>query len=86
MTPQGHASPPRWVPVPCRYLGATAKAAYAFTPFREGDILEFGCVRLKALETPGHTPESISILVYDLNASGTQAHAVLTGDTLFYDS
>jgi len=35
------------------------------------------------METPGHTPESISILVYDLNASDAQPHAVLTGDTLF---
>src|SRR5580700_9381552 len=65
------------------YLGAAAKAAYAFTPLRDGDILEFGGVRLKALETPGHTAESISIVVYDLNTSDTQPHAVLTGDTLF---
>lgn len=65
------------------YLGAAAKASYAFTPFHDGDVLEFGSVRLKALETPGHTPESISILVYDLKASDTQPHAVLTGDTLF---
>ncbi len=65
------------------YLGAAAKAAYAFTPLRDGDIVEFGRVRLKALETPGHTPESISILIYDLDASDTQPHAVLTGDTLF---
>ncbi len=65
------------------YLGAAAKAAYAFTPLREGDVVEFGRVRLKALETPGHTPESISILVYDLDVSETQPHAVLTGDTLF---
>jgi glyoxylase-like metal-dependent hydrolase (beta-lactamase superfamily II) len=65
------------------YLGAAAKAGYAFTPLRDGDILEFGRVRLKVLETPGHTPESISILVYDLNAGDTQPHAVLTGDTLF---
>ncbi|HVA72413.1 MAG TPA: MBL fold metallo-hydrolase [Candidatus Limnocylindrales bacterium] len=65
------------------YLGAAAKAAYAFTPLRDGDILEFGRVRLKMLETPGHTPESISIVVYDLNTSDTQPHAVLTGDTLF---
>jgi rhodanese-related sulfurtransferase len=35
------------------------------------------------METPGHTPESISILVYDLNASEVQPHGVLTGDTLF---
>ena len=65
------------------YLGAAAKAKYAFTPLHDGEILEFGRVRLKILETPGHTPESISILVYDLNASDTQPHAVLTGDTLF---
>ncbi len=65
------------------YLGAAAKAGYAFTPMRDGDILEFGRVRFKILETPGHTPESISIVVYDLNASDTQPHAVLTGDTLF---
>ena len=69
------------------YLGATAKASYPFTPLHDGEILEFGNVRLKALETPGHTPESISILVYDLSASsagnGAQPYAVLTGDTLF---
>jgi glyoxylase-like metal-dependent hydrolase (beta-lactamase superfamily II)/rhodanese-related sulfurtransferase len=65
------------------YLGAAAKASYAFTPLHDGDILEFGRVRLKALETPGHTPESTSILVYDLNASASEPHAVLAGDTLF---
>ena len=65
------------------YLGAAAKAKYVFTPLHEGETLEFGRVRLKILETPGHTPESISILVFDLNASDTQPHAVLTGDTLF---
>jgi glyoxylase-like metal-dependent hydrolase (beta-lactamase superfamily II) len=65
------------------YLGAAAKAGYAFTPLHDGDILEFGRLRLKILETPGHTPESISIVVYDLDASDTQPHAVLTGDTLF---
>jgi hydroxyacylglutathione hydrolase len=65
------------------YLGAAAKAGYAFTPVRDGDILEFGRVRLKVMETPGHTPESISIVVYDLNISDSQPGAVLTGDTLF---
>ena len=64
-------------------LGAAAKAGYAFTPLRDGSTIEFGRVRLKAMETPGHTPESVSILVYDLNGSDTQPHAVLTGDTLF---
>ena len=65
------------------YLGAAAKAAYEFTPLRDGDAIEFGQVRLRALETPGHTPESISILVYDLSASNDQPQAVFTGDTLF---
>jgi hydroxyacylglutathione hydrolase len=65
------------------YLGAAAKAGYAFTPLHDGDTLAFGRIRLKMLETPGHTPESISIVVYDLDASDSQPHAVLTGDTLF---
>jgi glyoxylase-like metal-dependent hydrolase (beta-lactamase superfamily II)/rhodanese-related sulfurtransferase len=65
------------------YLGARATAEYAFTPLADGDRIEFGRVRLQAIETPGHTPESISIAVYDLAASATGPHAVLTGDTLF---
>src|SRR3984957_3844165 len=65
------------------YLGASAKAKYAFTPLKDGEGIDFGKVRLRALETPGHTPESISILVYDLAVSATQPNAVLTGDTLF---
>ena len=68
------------------YLGAAAKAKYAFTPLHDGEVLEFGRVRLKALETPGHTPESISLLVYDLSdgaEKGARPYAVLTGDTLF---
>jgi glyoxylase-like metal-dependent hydrolase (beta-lactamase superfamily II)/rhodanese-related sulfurtransferase len=65
------------------YLGAAAKAAYAFAPMKDGSTVEFGNVRLKTLETPGHTPESISILVFDLSVSDTLPYAVLTGDTLF---
>ncbi len=65
------------------YLGAKAKAGYQFTPLADGSVLEFGSVRLKTLETPGHTPESISITVYDLNRSASEPYAVLTGDTLF---
>jgi hydroxyacylglutathione hydrolase len=65
------------------YLGAAAKAAYAFAPLRDGSLVEFGRVRLQALETPGHTPESISIVLYDLNVSEKKPYAVLTGDTLF---
>src|SRR6201993_4573270 len=65
------------------YLGAKAQTEYRFTPLADGSLVEFGRVRLKALETPGHTPESISILVYDLERSSVEPYAVLTGDTLF---
>jgi hydroxyacylglutathione hydrolase len=65
------------------YLGAAAKAEYPFTALNDGDMVEFGRVRLRALATPGHTAESISILVFDLDRSATEPHAVLTGDTLF---
>ena len=65
------------------HLGATAKAEYAFTPMKHGDVLELGSVRLEILETPGHTAESISILVYDRQRDPVRPCAVLTGDTLF---
>jgi hydroxyacylglutathione hydrolase len=65
------------------YLGAAARAEYPFTPLADGDRVEFGNVRLQALETPGHTPESLSILVYDRARSLDEPYAVLTGDTLF---
>jgi glyoxylase-like metal-dependent hydrolase (beta-lactamase superfamily II)/rhodanese-related sulfurtransferase len=65
------------------YLGARAEAEYAFTPLSDGEAVEIGSVRLVALETPGHSPESVSILVYDLETDPERPHAVLTGDTLF---
>jgi hydroxyacylglutathione hydrolase len=65
------------------YLGASASAEYTFTPLADGDGIDLGRVRLQALATPGHTPESISIEVYDLDLSAAEPFAVLTGDTLF---
>jgi glyoxylase-like metal-dependent hydrolase (beta-lactamase superfamily II)/rhodanese-related sulfurtransferase len=50
-------------------LGRTAQAEYAFVPMGNGDALEFGDVRIEVLETPGHTPESISLVVFDLAGS-----------------
>jgi rhodanese-related sulfurtransferase len=50
---------------------------------RDGEEVRVGRVRLVALETPGHSPESISILVYDCEAGDDVPCAVLTGDTLF---
>jgi rhodanese-related sulfurtransferase/glyoxylase-like metal-dependent hydrolase (beta-lactamase superfamily II) len=65
------------------HLGARAKAEYAFVSMNDGDTLEFPGLRLQVLETPGHTIESISILVFDLEKNPAKPHAVLTGDTLF---
>src|SRR5919197_90918 len=65
------------------YLGAAARAEYAFTALHDGDTIELGSIRLAALETPGHTAESISLLVFDLARSADAPYAVLTGDTLF---
>ncbi len=64
-------------------LGSKAKAEYAFVPMRDGESLAFPGMRLQVLETPGHTIESISILVYDRAKSDSVPCAVLTGDTLF---
>ena len=68
-------------------LGARANADYAFVPMKDGETLDFPGLRLQILETPGHTIESISILVFDLSKDAKQdaskPYAVLTGDTLF---
>lgn len=65
------------------YLGARAEAEYEFTLLRDGDSIRLGSVRLTALETPGHTPEGISLLVFDEAKDKINPHAVLTGDALF---
>lgn len=65
------------------HLGRRAQAEYAFTPAQDGDTVVFGTVRMEILETPGHTPESISILLYDLTRDERKPWAVFTGDTLF---
>jgi rhodanese-related sulfurtransferase/glyoxylase-like metal-dependent hydrolase (beta-lactamase superfamily II) len=65
------------------HLGSRAAAEYAFVPMHDGDTLDFPGMRLQILETPGHTIESISILVFDLARSSTNPYAVLTGDTMF---
>ena len=64
-------------------LGAHAVADYEFTPLADGESFEMGRTRLQFLGTPGHTPEAISILLFDLAADPDTPHAVLTGDTLF---
>ncbi len=65
------------------HLGARASAEYRFAPMGDGATVRLGGARLVVLETPGHSPESISILVYDAAVSDELPYAVLTGDTLF---
>lgn len=64
------------------YFGAAAKARFSHVPLRDGDEVKVGTILIKALETPGHTPESICLVVTDLEKSN-RPYAVLTGDTLF---
>ncbi|HEY6866605.1 MAG TPA: rhodanese-like domain-containing protein [Candidatus Eisenbacteria bacterium] len=63
-------------------IGARAEAGFAHRALRDGDEIRVGAVRIVALETPGHTPESLSFLVYE-HAGDPKPAAVLTGDTLF---
>ena len=65
------------------HLGSRAEAEYAFVPMKDSDTLDFPGLRLQVLETPGHTIESISILVFDLRKNSAEPYAVLTGDALF---
>lgn len=64
-------------------MGSRAETQYPLVKMRDGDTLEFPSLRLQVLETPGHTIESISILVFDLKKDRGKPYAVLTGDTLF---
>jgi glyoxylase-like metal-dependent hydrolase (beta-lactamase superfamily II)/rhodanese-related sulfurtransferase len=62
--------------------GAGAAVDFDVQPLSDGDELSLGDVRLVVLATPGHTPESICIVVYE-HAGDAVPYGVLTGDTLF---
>jgi hydroxyacylglutathione hydrolase len=64
------------------YMGAQAGATFPHVPVRDGFELKFGKASIRVLETPGHTPESICLVVTDEEKSSSP-WAVLTGDTLF---
>lgn len=64
------------------YLGAKAGATFPHVGAKEGDEIRVGRCVLGFIETPGHTPESMCVLVTDLER-GPEPWAVLTGDTLF---
>jgi glyoxylase-like metal-dependent hydrolase (beta-lactamase superfamily II)/rhodanese-related sulfurtransferase len=62
------------------YVSKLLSAEYPHQPFDEGDAIILGHITLKALNTPGHSPDSISIVAIDENG---KEKAVFTGDTLF---
>jgi hydroxyacylglutathione hydrolase len=62
------------------YISEYARAEYPHRPFDEGDEIRVGKIKLSAINTPGHSPDSICILLQ--NESGLD-HALFTGDTLF---
>src|SRR5215469_4988609 len=62
--------------------GAGAEVAFPFEPLRDHQRLSLGDVTLEILATPGHTPESICVLVWE-HPGDRAPHGVLTGDTLF---
>jgi hydroxyacylglutathione hydrolase len=65
------------------YIGERAGAKFPHVGLRDGSSVQFGDVEIRALETPGHTPESTCLLVFKREASADKPWAVLTGDTLF---
>jgi len=64
------------------YLGSAVDAPFPHVAVHDGDEIRMGRVILRFMETPGHTVESVSIAVIDLDRGETPC-AVLTGDTLF---
>jgi len=58
----------------------SANVSYLFEPIKEGDAISIGNPRLKVLHTPGHTPESMSLLVAEYPK--TSEGIIFTGDTL----
>lgn len=63
-------------------LHESADVSFDFTPLTDGQEIDLGNVAVRVLHTPGHTPESICLLVTD-KTRGPEPWFVLTGDTLF---
>ena len=60
----------------------SAKVAFPFRRLKDGDVLDLGNVQVTVLHTPGHSPDSICLLVTD-KTRGPEPWFILTGDTLF---
>ncbi len=66
----------------CLHESDQGKVKFDFTPLRDGQTLDLGNVQVQVLHTPGHTPDSVCLLVTDLRRGGAPWF-VVTGDTLF---
>lgn len=66
----------------CLHESDLGKVKFDFEPLRDGQMLDLGNVQVEVLHTPGHTPDSICLLVSDLRR-GQTPWFVVTGDTLF---
>jgi hydroxyacylglutathione hydrolase len=66
--------------------GELYEVAFAHRPLRDGDALTLGNVRIEAVHTPGHTPEHLSFLAYDLQRAPETPQLMLSGDFLFVGS
>jgi hydroxyacylglutathione hydrolase len=64
------------------YIHEAAGVGFAHESLKANDVLELGNVHMRVLHTPGHTPESISLVISDRTRS-TEPWIILTGDTLF---
>jgi hydroxyacylglutathione hydrolase len=64
------------------YAPKSARCSFKHTPVKQGDVFEMEDMKIKVLETPGHTPEHVSYVVID-KARGKEPVSVFCGDTLF---
>ena len=64
------------------YVHETSGAEYPHKSLKDDDVIALGNIRIRALHTPGHTPESITLLVSDTTRA-EEPWLALTGDTLF---
>jgi len=67
------------------YYHEESQVKFKVERIKDGEEIKAGNVKIKVIHTPGHTPDSISVLVYDKrrDESWNEPWAVLTGDTLF---
>ncbi len=66
----------------CLHESNTGRVSFDFTPLKDGQRVEVGNVLVEVMHTPGHTPDSVCLLVSDLRR-GDEPWFVITGDTLF---